>query len=82
MNIEMIEDLYICICFIYLGLLICGCECAGNNHGKMENQDYTFVLTEIAKVRSNEEILTSLSSILLCVCNMNECLRLDSFCEN
>ena len=54
-------------------------ECVGNNHGKKENQDYTFVLTEIAKVRSNEEILTSLSSILLCECNMNGCLRLDSF---
>ena len=54
-------------------------DCGGNNHGKMEDQDYTFVLTEIAKVRSNEEILTSLLSILLCECNVNGCLRLDSF---
>ena len=54
-------------------------ECARNNHGKMENQDYTFVLIEIAKVRSNEEILTSLLSILLCERNVNGCLRLDLF---
>ena len=57
-------------------------ECKGNNHGKMENQDYTFVLTENAKVRSNEEILSSLLSILLCEHKVNECFRLDSFCEN
>ena len=49
-------------------------ECARNNHGKMENQDYTFVLIEIAKVISNEEILTLLLSILLCECNVNGCL--------
>ena len=54
-------------------------ECADNIHGKTENQDYTFVLIEIAKVRSNEEILTSLLSILLCEHNVNGCLRLDSF---
>ena len=54
-------------------------ECVGNNHGKIENQDYTFILTENAKVRSNEEILTSLLSILLCECNVNGCFRLDSF---
>ena len=57
-------------------------ECVGNNHGKIENQDYTFVLIENAKVRSNEEILTSLLSILLCEHNVNECVRLDSFCDN
>ena len=54
-------------------------ECETNNHGKMENQDYTFVLIENANVRSNEEILTSLLSILLCEHNVNECFRLDFF---
>ena len=54
-------------------------ECARNIHGKTENQDYTFVLIEIAKVRSNKEILTSLLSILLYDRNVNECFRLDSF---
>ena len=51
-------------------------ECARNNHDKMENQDNTFVLIENAKVRSNEEILTSLLSILCCEPNVNECFRL------
>ena len=81
MTIELIEDLYVHMFYLSCTIDMCF-ECAGNNHGKMENQDYTFVLTEIAKVRSNEEILTSLSSILLCECNVNGCLRLDSFCEN
>ena len=35
-------------------------ECVRNNHGKMKNQDYTFVLIENVKFRSNEEILNSL----------------------
>ena len=34
-------------------------ECARNNHGKMENQDYTFVSIENVKATSNEEILSS-----------------------
>ena len=48
-------------------------ESARNNHGKMENQEYTFVSTENAKAISNEEILALLFSILLCECNVNEC---------
>ena len=65
MNIELIEDL--CVHMFYLSWTTDMCfEFVGNNHGKIENQDYTFVLIEIAKVISNEEILTSLLSILLC----------------
>ena len=45
----------------------------------LENQALNFVLNENVKFRSNEEILTSLLSILLCECNVNGCLRLDSF---
>ena len=78
MNIELIEDLYMHMIYLSWTTDI-WFECVGNNHGKIENQDYTFVLIEIAKVRSNEEILTSLLSILLCECNENGCLRLDSF---
>ena len=78
MNIELIEDLYLYIFYLSWTTNV-WFECAGNIHGKMENQDYTFVLTEIAKVRSNEEILTSLLSILLCESNVNVCLRLDFF---
>ena len=78
MNIELIEDLYVHI-FYLSWTTDMWFECVGNNHGKMENQDYTFVLFENAKVRSNEEILTSLLSILLCEHNVNGCLRLDSF---
>ena len=57
-------------------------ECAGNIHGKTENQDYPFVLIEIAKVGSNEEILTLLLSILLCERNVNEYFTFDLFYKN
>ena len=75
MNIELIEDLYVHIFYLSWTTDMW----FENIHGKMENHDYTFVLIEIAKARSNEEILTSLLSILLCECNVNGCLRLDSF---
>ena len=78
MNIELIENLYVHI-FYSSWTIDMWFECVGNIHGKMENQDYTFVLIEIAKVRFNEEILTSLLSILLCEHNENGFLRLDSF---
>ena len=81
MNIELIEDLYVHIFYLSWTIDMCF-ECAGNNHGKMENQDYTFVLIENAKVRSNEEILTFLLSILFCERNVNECFTLNSVCEN
>ena len=72
MNIELIENLYMHM--LYLSWTTdMWFECAGNN------QDYTFVSIEIAKVRSNEVILTSLLSILLCECNVNGCFKLDSF---
>lgn len=65
MNIKLIEDLYMHM--IYLSWTTnMWFECAGNNHGKIENQDYTFVSIENSKVRSNVEILTLLLSILLC----------------
>ncbi len=48
-------------------------ECVGNNHGKMENQDYTFLSIEITKAISNEKILASLLSILVCEPNVKDC---------
>ena len=65
MNIELIEDLYMHMIY-FSHTTNMWVESVGHNHGKTKNQDYTFVLIEIAKVRSNEEILTSLLSILLC----------------
>ena len=82
MNIDLIGDLHMHMFYLSWSIDMCF-ECARNNHGKMENQDDTFVLTEIAKVRSNEEILTSLLSILLCECDVNGCFKLGFFfCEN
>ena len=75
MNIDLIEDLHMHMFYLSSSTDMC----FENNHGKTKNQDYTFVLIEIAKVRSNEEILTSLLSILLCERNVNECLGLDLF---
>ena len=78
MNIELIKDLYVHM-FDLSWTTDMWFECAGNNHGKTENQEYTFVLIEIVKVRSNEEILTSLLSILLCERNVNGYFTLNYF---